>query len=173
MFTRRLRAMELLAGCSHELHSGTCSSHGQPRLASTSCVNDSKECLSGAVRLSAPSGVEPQNTGIYFGSAGDRRACFESCPKCCRFGERHASSPMVEGAGGLWSWPLWVSSALHSGWCSVDCAAKQATSVDVGRGFSWVNSTARNRRPLVEAQGLSSHVQGDAAFFSVILTSMG
>ena len=33
-----------------------------------------------AFRLVRASGVEPQNTGIYFGSAGNRHACFESCP---------------------------------------------------------------------------------------------
>ena len=52
--------------------------HGQPRLASTSCVKGSKDCLSRcALELVGATGVKPQNTGIHFGSAGKRHARFD------------------------------------------------------------------------------------------------
>ena len=105
------------------------SSHKKPRLASTSCVKGSKDCLSGAVCLEAARPESPQNAGAYFGSAGKRHSCFgseanknrlasdlhpliEGSARCvpladtpalnaCVLRGRHAASPTSgEGAGG-------------------------------------------------------------------------
>ena len=54
--------------------------HGQHRLASTSCVKGSKDCLSwcgASWGWYTASGVKPQNTGIFFGNAGMRHARFD------------------------------------------------------------------------------------------------
>ena len=80
-------------------------------------------------------------------------------------------------ACGLWSWPLWVSRALRSGWRSVDCAATQVTSVDAWR-LALVGEFNRKKASpvgggpgrvdqLADAPGFSSRVEGDTVFFPV------
>ena len=71
------------------------SSHEQPRLASTSCVKGSKECLSGAP-FGLCSRPEPRNTGIYFGSVGNRHADFGVLPLTLSFWGTARLIPMEE-----------------------------------------------------------------------------
>ena len=133
------------------------SSHGQPRLASTSCKKGSKDCLSGAVRLEAGTRVRSQvkkHRHILWQcwhvrvSILKRRKpsesqlsthSVESLARCvpladtpaldaCGLGRRHDVSPAPVGFG---FGTFWVSRAVCSGWRSVICAATQATSVSM------------------------------------------